>query len=141
MLEIFKRTKETFETAKANIDTELIAYAKRSREDIDRQLKIYEKEKLTEILLDIAKAQEDGAKQERDYECKWHESLQIKNTKLAELDARIASREEVLKSMEKNYSIEYSSTLKAKDQTIEILNNRLKELIEKIGQGVNQTFN
>ncbi len=103
----------------------------KEKELIDRELEIYRKEKLAEITLEIAKAQEDGARQEREYECAWHERREKLNTELAVLEAKKDSYVSTLEERNANYEKQYHAVNSAREKTIEVLESSLKTLIEK----------
>jgi hypothetical protein len=110
---------------------------KKERELLDRELAVYKKEKLAEITLDIAEAQELGAKQERDYECTWHSRKEALGIEIAKLEATKESYVSHLEKKLENYISEYNVVCRAKDKTIEVLENTIKELIQKMPTNFN----
>jgi len=109
------------------------------RKLIDRELEIYRKEKLVDIALDIANAQELGASQEREYECGWHERHEKLETELAVLEAKKEMYVSHLEEKLKNYVCEYKAVNEAKDKTIAILQDALANLTKRIITEVNTT--
>ena len=105
---------------------------KKRKELIDRELEVYRIEKLAEITLDIAKAQEQGASQERDYECEWHSKKERLNTELAVLEAKKESYVSTLEERQENYVAEYTAVKTAKDQTISVLQKTIEELVKRV---------
>lgn len=110
----------------------------KKRELEKRELEIYKKEQLAEITLDIAKAQEKGAKDERDYECNWHGNREKLDTEIALLEAKKESYKSFLEEKMQCYIQEYQAVNKAKDNTIEILNETIQNLIKKMPVEITQ---
>lgn len=103
----------------------------KEKELIARELVIFKKEKLAEIMLEVAETQERGAKEEREYECGWHNRREKLETELAVLEAGKKYYVSLLEERNKNYVSEYNAVIKAKDETISILKDSLKSLISK----------
>jgi len=112
----------------------------KEKELIDRELAVYRKEKLAEITLDIAEAQEKGAKQERDYECTWHGNKEEKEIELAKLDAQIEGKKLLLEERIRVYEKQYVAVVQAKDETIKALKDTLSDLIKKLPTTVKETI-
>lgn len=123
-----KREKELIDQ-----EVEIYKQAKiREKGLIDQELAAYKRQKLTEIALDIAEAQEEGAKQERDYECTWHSKREELNTEIARLESTKKLYTSLLEERNKYFLDAHKSVMSAKDETIRILRDALSELTKKI---------
>lgn len=109
----------------------------KKRELAKRELEVYKKEELAKIKLYLSQNYLDNRKQISDNEHNFHSQKEKLGIEIALLEAKKETYVSNLEEKLKNYVCEYNAVCKAKDKTIEVLQNALEKLTDKIPTQIN----
>ena len=104
---------------------------------IDRELEVYRKEEIAKITQELSQNYLDNRKQISKNEHDFHSEKERLGIELAKLEAQKETYVSHLEKKMECYTQEYKAVNLAKDKTIEVLENALKNLTEKIPTQIN----